>query len=61
MTTLSFRRRYFRQFYRSMLRRLKPARPLTAEIAERWRDAMENYRPDNAVSARRVAKALEVN
>jgi hypothetical protein len=61
MTTLSFRRRYFRAFYRSLLRRLKPARPLTVEIADQWRSAMQEYRPDNEVSARCVAKALEAS
>ena len=61
MTTISFRRRYFRQFYRSMLRRLKPARPLTVEIAERWQAAVRDYRPDNEASARRVAEALRAS
>jgi hypothetical protein len=61
MTTISFRRRYFREFYRRMLRRLKPARPLTVEIADRWRSAMQDYHSDNAASARRVARALEAS
>lgn len=59
MTTLSFRRRYFRELYRGLLHRLKPARPLSVETAARWQAAVRDYRPDNEASARRVADALE--
>jgi hypothetical protein len=59
MTSLKFRRTYFRGLYRGLLRRLQPARPLTKEAAERWAAAMEGWRPSDEASSRAVAATLE--